>query len=413
MIRWLACLFIASLVLKDGLSILKVLFPELSLVTIIPAASCVIALMIMLPKFFSERLLPLDWFFLIYIFFDFSYFLALNFLNGGFGYGIYYFFVASFYFFLLPFVIYLFARLYPGLYLFSVERCFVLVLPLVLLACAAQIFSSYVDKSTYVDFMMDLYRVGAISYPLQTYLNGYEVRLQGIFYSSFALAVFLLFAIAYILCKDFDIFRKLFFVFGFVALLFYSYNRNGILALSVLLFLYSISFFRFGWFKMKCATPYVAIFLIVLSAVLPLFSWYIDIEPVDSGAIIKVTTILSRVETWKILIGEHASELIFGAGFVQGMAPADGSTLMIDNLFLSKAMQSGVFSATILLLFLCWFAFNSRLAGRREALLYVATASMFSMNNLFYDINYLVFIFGCLVASCDKSIVFGGLNAKS
>jgi hypothetical protein len=356
------------------------------------------------PRFIRHKFTTIDFIFSAYILFDALIFICINFFGLGQFYSPYSMLVSFFYFTLLPFTIYFSARIFPNAYIESLKKLFLYLLPLVVTVSLAQIYFSYTNKEMTSAFFLNLYNEGVISYPLQTHEGGYEIRLQGIFYSALGLAVFLIFSSSVVLGLNISKKTKIFILVIFGVMLWLSYNRNGLLAFILFLSLYQLNRFKLGQSNLADRIyPFLAIILLSISIALPFLNSIFDNLYDSSSAITKLSTLSSRAYTWSYLISQKSSELLFGAGYVQGLGTAGDDTLMIDNLFLSKSLQSGVLCAIFLYLFMFLLTTRKNPQKRHVSALFVSSLIMFAANTVFNDINYIVLILGYFVATTSLS----------
>ncbi len=406
-----------SIVLKDSLSIVSRIYPSLSFITILPLIAISALSLFIIRKLPFLRLTIVDILFFAYLILDASLFTLINYSTQGQNYDTYHLAISIFFSNFLPLIIYITARAYPWKYINSLKNINKYLTPLVIFICALQFYLSFTNKDILSAFLIKIYEQGAISYPLQTHENGFEIRLSGIFYSSLGLALYLLFAISESI-EDKPKKRTCIRAIKIISLavgMWFSYNRAGLLALVIFSLFWLLRPKKEGRrAPYQLFTPIFSTVLLSISILLPILSHQINFDNRDSSAALKSSTFSSRLNTWSNLIDYHLPDLLFGNGYIQGLGSIEEQSLMVDNLFLSKSLQSGIISALSLYFFLFMLSRKAKFLQKTPPYLFYASLIMLSVNNIFSEINYIVLIFGAFVANISinsKKII--NINEKA
>lgn len=240
-----------------------------------------------------------------------------------------------------------------------------------LLVFAIYLIAVNINYQSVLNFYGDLLTGGVIINPFQTSDAGITIRFSGIFNSGFLLASFCCIAINYLYFKHTcskSIFLLLYILLFLMVVL--TYNRNGILAfLAGTIFMFVDKYFSKAYPKLLAAYFYC---VLVALCVLPLVLLYFDDSIFsniggarDETALTKVSTLLSRVEAWVIVLQvDNIKDLLLGTGLVQGLGE-NNDNFYVDNGYLYLLNQGGL----ILLIFyiLCWvWVFLSLMSGLKK-----------------------------------------------
>lgn len=254
---------------------------------------------------------------------------------------------------------------------------------------ALQLAWQYFDKENFTATLLQLRDRDLIAYPFQTSFSGYQIRTMSIFYSAFTFSIFLIWVAAYIMLRWF--FSMEFFIFGtiLVALMFSTYNRNGIAMLV---------FFIAVWMALRRSksTANISFLISCLTALWFLFGSIVlanfELTPAAFDSyLLKVGTLSQRVVFWNSIAHADVSQWILGTGFVQGLGTASGSgEFFVDNFILYQIWQNGLIVAVGFTFFL--FAILFRLAPSSQHDYYgIFVFSTFSASLFGFTLNIVFF----------------------
>ncbi|WP_448660714.1 O-antigen ligase family protein [Enterobacter hormaechei] len=222
-----------------------------------------------------------------------------------------------------------------------------------------------ISYQSVLNFYSDLFNGGVIINPFQTSEAGITIRFSGIFNSGFLLASFCCVAINYLYFKHVCSKTKFLFLYVLLFLMvILTYNRNGIIAfLIVTIFILTNKYFAKAFPRLLAVYFY---FVLSALCILPLIlldfndSIFSNIAGArDESALTKVSTLLSRVEAWVIVLKiDNVKDLLLGTGLVQGLGESNDN-FYVDNGYLYLLNQGGL----LLLVFylLCWMLMFSSL----------------------------------------------------
>lgn len=228
-----------------------------------------------------------------------------------------------------------------------------------------------INYQSVLNFYGNLLTGGVIINPFQTSVEGIAIRFSGIFNSGFLLASFCCVAINYLYFRHACSKSKFLLMYLLLSLIvILTYNRNGIIA-----FLISTIFIATDRYFSKAYSKLLATyFCFVLSTlfILPLVLLYFNDSIFsniggarDETALTKVSTLLSRIEAWVIILKiDNIKDLLLGTGLVQGLGE-NNDNFYVDNGYLYLLNQGGL----ILLIFylLCWMLmFSSLMSGLKR-----------------------------------------------
>lgn len=228
-----------------------------------------------------------------------------------------------------------------------------------------------VNYQSVLTFYGNLLAGGVIINPFQTSVEGIAIRFSGIFNSGFLLASFCCVAINYLYfrhaCSKSKFLLMYLLLFLIVIL---TYNRNGIIAFLLgTIFIVTDKYFAKAYSKLLATYFY---FVLSTLCILPLILFYFSDSIFsniggarDETALTKVSTLLSRIEAWIIVLKiDNIKDLLLGTGLVQGLGE-NNDNFYVDNGYLYLLNQGGL----ILLIFylLCWMLmFSSLMSGLKR-----------------------------------------------
>ncbi|MEP8957126.1 O-antigen ligase family protein [Enterobacter mori] len=228
-----------------------------------------------------------------------------------------------------------------------------------------------VNYQSVLNFYGNLLAGGVIINPFQTSVEGIAIRFSGIFNSGFLLASFCCVAINYLYfrhaCSKSKFLLMYLLLFLIVIL---TYNRNGIIAFLLgTIFIVTDKYFAKAYSKLLATYFY---FVLSTLCILPLILLYFSDSIFsniggarDETALTKVSTLLSRIEAWIIVLKiDNIKDLLLGTGLVQGLGE-NNDNFYVDNGYLYLLNQGGL----ILLIFylLCWMLmFSSLMSGLKR-----------------------------------------------
>jgi len=165
-------------------------------------------------------------------------------------------------------------------------------------------------------------------------------------------------------------------------------NRNGMLVLAFDLFaLLAINL----WPKVKTPSYSVMVCAIFGSLAIPFFGSFIGSAAYDNSALFKLSTLSSRVETWRQILHGSWTDLMLGTGFVQGLGEQGVNTFMVDNFLLYTAYQAGILIAITmmsLIIYILYKAAGASLGGNSASGSFVILAGgvvAFGLNIAYFE----------------------------
>ncbi|KYL36920.1 hypothetical protein A2I96_06500 [Pseudoalteromonas tetraodonis] len=337
-------------------------------------------------------------------------------LNNVYGYSLFNLLISIFFQSIIPLTLVLSAYLYPNIMLLAMRTTSKFIY-IALIIFSITILGFFLkDAQFIINFFISLMEKNLIVNPLQTHSEGVQLRYSGIFYSAYTMALFCCALIIFNLYDKSKGFSKFIHLFVLLGLLFVTLNRNGIVVciISILLFLV------WRYLNSKFIKTIAIFFFIMLTVVLyiPFLLHVTDVSlsKYDTGGMFtKLGTLAVRFDAWKDFLSlKNINDILFGKGFVQGIAETD---FYIDNGFYYFISQNGLFSlllylSTTLIAFTRLVNINKRNCSGNTAsasalvLLLCGCFSMF-LNNSFYENIFLVYfwIFPLLVIFHDERMI--------
>lgn len=228
-----------------------------------------------------------------------------------------------------------------------------------------------ISYQSVLNFYSDLLNGGVIINPFQTSEAGITIRFSGIFNSGFLLASFCCVAINYLYFKHACSKTKFLLLYVLLFLIvILTYNRNGIIAfLIVTIFIFADKYFAKAFPRLLASYFY---FVLSALCVLPLILLYFNDSIFsnignarDGSALTKVSTLLSRIEAWVIVLRiDNVKDLLLGTGLVQGLGESNDN-FYVDNGYLYLLNQGGLL--LVIFYLLCWMLmFSSLMSGLKR-----------------------------------------------
>lgn len=265
--------------------------------------------------------------------------------------------------------------------------------------------TSYQDV---VDYSKHLVDEGVIINPIQTFSGGFILRLSGIFSSALTMGLFSCVFLSYYLFMSTRRLKILSIFIIVFPLLFLTFNRNTLIAMFIVLLMYLSKKVSFKLFTRL--NQIIFIFILVSLIYLFFASQLVDkdIFTDSDNPLLKLSTFASRISIWSQLLSlEHLSDIIFGTGFVQGLARGK---IFVDNSFFYFILQNGfmsivLFYLLIIIIYKRLYAVAVKYQEDEIALgltLFVVGLYTMLLNNTFYDIVYILFYFSYPIALIIK-----------